>query len=224
MIHRRPARGAGGSRCRRRPARSSSASSSCAISRSTFGAGAEPLPLELGDPCLQGLDEQLLRPQRGGHALDLDRHPGVLSLQRGDRCAQLGRVGWKSIGHGQDHQITAHGANKTRRSRPISSLLCPVLIPPVRAARPSSDGASRSPPTRAYRNVPSGEADGPCPGEFVVSDPRHQLFGRRFAVLRRLARRAGNVSPSFEVEHRGGGTLLIPEAASGGRVRDQAER
>jgi hypothetical protein len=33
-------------------------------------------------------------------------------------------------------------------------------------------------------------------------------------VLRRLARRAGNVLPSFEVEHRDGSTLLIPEAAT----------
>ena len=74
-------------------------------------------------------------------------------------------------------------------------------------------GASPAPRTKVYRNVSSGEADEPCPEEVTIRDPRHPLFGRCFVVLRRLARRAGNVLPSFEVEHRGGGTLLIPEAA-----------
>ena len=48
----------------------------------------------------------------------------------------------------------------------------------------------------------------------TVRDPRHPLHARRFVVLRRLTRRAGNVLPSFEVEHRDGSTLLIPEVAT----------
>ena len=74
--------------------------------------------------------------------------------------------------------------------------------------------SSPGPRAKTYRNVSSREADGPYVGERVeVRDPRHPLFGRRFVVLRRLARRSGNVPPSFEVAYRDGATLLIPEAA-----------
>ena len=59
-----------------------------------LGAWSEPLALELRDPRLQNLHQQLLRPQRRRHPLDFDGHPGVLDRERGDHRAQFGRVGW----------------------------------------------------------------------------------------------------------------------------------
>jgi hypothetical protein len=49
-----------------------------------------------------------------------------------------------------------------------------------------------------------------------VVDPSHPLFGRSFCVIREVGRGGGNFAPSYEVEHRGGSTLLIPVAATQG--------
>jgi hypothetical protein len=51
-----------------------------------------------------------------------------------------------------------------------------------------------------------------------VLDPSHPLFGRSFNVIREVGRRGGNFAPSYEVEHRGGSTLLIPVSATQGYV------
>jgi hypothetical protein len=51
-----------------------------------------------------------------------------------------------------------------------------------------------------------------------VLDPRHPLFGRSFNVIREVGRRCGNFAPSYEVEHHGGSTLLIPVSATQGYV------
>jgi hypothetical protein len=51
-----------------------------------------------------------------------------------------------------------------------------------------------------------------------VLDPSHPLFGRSFSVIREVGRRGGNFAPSYEVEHRGGSTLLIPVSATRGYV------
>jgi len=51
-----------------------------------------------------------------------------------------------------------------------------------------------------------------------VLDPSHPLFGRSFIVIRELGRGGGNFAPSYEVEHLGGSTLLIPVAATQGYV------
>jgi hypothetical protein len=94
---------------------------------------------------------------------------------------------------------------------------CPRLSsqPPARgSAWPRARAASRALRARSYRNIPTGEAHGPYPAEVTVHDPRHPLYGRCFRVLRRLTGRGGNFLPSFEVEHPGGTSLLIPEAAT----------
>lgn len=60
------------------------------------------------------------------------------------------------------------------------------------------------------RNIPTDEADLPSLAEVTVQDSGHALYGRRFRVLRLLARRGSGLPPCFEVEHRDGCTLLIP--------------
>jgi hypothetical protein len=47
-----------------------------------------------------------------------------------------------------------------------------------------------------------------------VLDPRHPLFGRSFRVIRRSSHKGGNFPPSYEVEHRGGTSLLVPISAT----------
>src|SRR5882672_10999965 len=80
-------------------------------------------------------------------------------------------------------------------------------------------GQWRSPPpssptcSKAYRNIPSGEADESPVEEIRVLDPRHPLYGRSFRVLRRLIQRGGNFPRSYEVEYCNGSTLLIPVSA-----------
>jgi hypothetical protein len=73
-----------------------------------------------------------------------------------------------------------------------------------------ADAASRSLPTKAYRNIPSGEPDESLVEVIQVLDPRHPLYGRAFRVICRSSHRGGNFPPSYEVEHRGGTSLLVP--------------
>jgi hypothetical protein len=82
---------------------------------------------------------------------------------------------------------------------------------PAEAARP--ERATRTHPAKAYRNIPSGEAD-ESSGEVIrVLDPRHPLYGRSFHVICRSSHKGGNFPPSFEVAHRDG-SLLVPIAAT----------
>lgn len=74
--------------------------------------------------------------------------------------------------------------------------------------------ANQCPPTRAYRNIPSGEPDEASIDEVKVLDPRHPLYGRSFRVIRRSTHRGGNFPSSYEVEYRNGSSLLIPVAAT----------
>jgi hypothetical protein len=74
--------------------------------------------------------------------------------------------------------------------------------------------ANPSPRAKAYRNIPSSEADESSIDEIKVLDPRHPLYGRSFRVLRRSTHRGGNFPPSYEVEYRNGSSLLIPVAAT----------
>src|SRR5689334_17638000 len=73
----------------------------------------------------------------------------------------------------------------------------------------------RSSPTcsKASRNIPSGEADESLVEVIRVLDPRHPLYGRSFRAICRSSHRGGNFPPSFEVEHRGGTSLLVPISA-----------
>lgn len=80
------------------------------------------------------------------------------------------------------------------------------------------DCASRCLPAKAYRNIPACESDESSPDKIEVLDPSHPLFGRSFNVIRKVGRRGGNFAPSYEVEHRGGSTLLIPVSATQGYV------
>ena len=64
--------------------------------------------------------------------------------------------------------------------------------------------------SKAFRNIPSGEADESSSEVIQVLDPRHPLYGRSFRVIRRSAHRGGNFPPSYEVEHRNGVSLLVP--------------
>jgi hypothetical protein len=74
--------------------------------------------------------------------------------------------------------------------------------------------ANRARQTKAYRNIPCSEADGPSIDEIKVLDHRHPLYGRSFRVLRRSTHRGGKFPPFYEVEYRDGSTLLIPVAAT----------
>ena len=76
------------------------------------------------------------------------------------------------------------------------------------------DFSSLSPPARAFRNIPSGEADESFAEVIEVLDPRHPLYGRSFRVICRSSHKGGNFPPSFEVEHRGGTSLLVPISAT----------
>ena len=87
-----------------------------------------------------------------------------------------------------------------------------LLLAGQSAARTSA--ANRARRTKAYRNIPSSEADESSIDEIKVLDPRHPLYGRSFRVLRRSTHRGGNFPPSYEVEYRNGSSLLIPVAAT----------
>lgn len=63
---------------------------------------------------------------------------------------------------------------------------------------------------KAYKNIPSGEPDESLVEVVEVLDPRHPLYGRSFRVICRSSHRGGNFPPSYEVEHRGGTSLLVP--------------
>jgi hypothetical protein len=77
----------------------------------------------------------------------------------------------------------------------------------------AAGSASRSRRARAYRNIPSGEADESSIEEIRVVDPRHPLYGRSFRVLRRSNHGRGGFAPFYEVEYRSGTSLLIPVSA-----------
>src|SRR6201997_408282 len=70
--------------------------------------------------------------------------------------------------------------------------------------------ANQWPPPKVYRNIPSGEPDESLVEVVQVLDPRHPLYGRSFRVICRSSHRGGNFPPSYEVEHRGGTSLLVP--------------
>ena len=74
--------------------------------------------------------------------------------------------------------------------------------------------ASQCLPAKAHRNIPSGEADESSFEVIQVLDPRHPLYGRSFRLICRSSHRGGNFPPSYEVEHRGGTSLLVPIAAT----------
>ena len=64
-----------------------------------------------------------------------------------------------------------------------------------------------------YRNIPSSEAVDPLPEAVTVRDPCHPLFRKSFRVIRLSTHRGGNFPLSYEVEHCGGVSLLIPVAS-----------
>ena len=68
--------------------------------------------------------------------------------------------------------------------------------------------------SKAFRNIPSRDADESLIEVVQVRDPRHPLFGKSFRIIRRTVDRAGNVPASYEVEHRNGSTLLISVQAT----------
>jgi hypothetical protein len=70
------------------------------------------------------------------------------------------------------------------------------------------------PYSKAFRNIPSNEADESLTEEVRVLDPRHPLYGRSFRVICRSTHRGGNFLPSYEVEFRNGSSLLISIAAT----------
>jgi hypothetical protein len=72
------------------------------------------------------------------------------------------------------------------------------------------DFASQFHQAKAFRNIPPGEADESLAEAIQVLDPRHPLYGRSFRVIRRSSHKGGNFPPSYEVEHRGGTSLLVP--------------
>jgi hypothetical protein len=84
------------------------------------------------------------------------------------------------------------------------------FIQRIPAATYVADFASRSPRTKAFRNIPSGESDESLVEVIQVLDARHPLYGRSFRVIRRSSHKGGNFPPSYEVEHRGGTSLLVP--------------
>src|ERR1700676_5742381 len=89
-----------------------------------------------------------------------------------------------------------------------------VIIPPVPDDSRVWASASRCLPAKAFRNIPSEEADESSAEMIEVLDPRHPLYGRSFRVIRRSTHRGGNFPPSYEVEYRHGSSLLIPVSAT----------
>jgi hypothetical protein len=89
-----------------------------------------------------------------------------------------------------------------------------IIIPRNLAGTYGVDFASRCRPAKAFRNIPSGEADESFIEVIQVLDPRHPLYGRSFRVICRSSHKGGNFPPSFEVEHRGGTSLLVPVSAT----------
>ena len=85
---------------------------------------------------------------------------------------------------------------------------------PAPDARFVAGCANQSLPAKAHRNIPSGEADESLFEVIQVLDPRHPLYGRSFRLICRSSHRGGNFPPSYEVEHRGGTSLLVPIAAT----------
>jgi hypothetical protein len=81
-------------------------------------------------------------------------------------------------------------------------------------ARFAADFANRSPRAKAHRNIPPGEVDESFSELIQVLDMRHPLYGRSFRVICRSSHKGGNFPPSFEVEHRGGTSLLVPISAT----------
>ena len=111
----------------------------------------EALPLQLDDPRLQGLDQQVVGAQRR-------RQTGVLGLERGDQRAQLGRVGWQGVGHGRSYQI--HGARDQQnndfqgaRGRQSSG------IAPPPDPRPHPTRAGGAPQCGRRQSMPSHSMD-----------------------------------------------------------------
>jgi hypothetical protein len=88
------------------------------------------------------------------------------------------------------------------------------LLRPPRPDISMGVAASYVRPTKAYRNIPSGEPDESLAEVIQVLDPRHPLYGRSFRVICRSSHRGGNFPPSYEVEHRGGTSLLVPISAT----------
>jgi hypothetical protein len=89
-----------------------------------------------------------------------------------------------------------------------------VISPSVPPSGAAAAHAIRSRPAKAHRNIPSGEADESSAEVIQVLDPRHPLYGRSFRLICRSSHRGGNFPPSYEVEHRGGTSLLVPIAAT----------
>ena len=89
-----------------------------------------------------------------------------------------------------------------------------LIILRFAVARFAAGCASQSPRAKAFRNIPSRDADESLIEVVQVRDPRHPLFGKSFRIIRRTVDRAGNVPASYEVEHRNGSTLLIPVQAT----------
>ena len=105
---------------------------------------------------------------------------------------------------------TPRDAESSLRIGSIESCVSIPLSPPVPDASPAAACASQCLPARAYRNIPSGESDESLAEVVQVLDPRHPLYGRSFRVIRRSTHRGGNFPPSYEVEHQGGTSLLVP--------------
>src|ERR1700676_844480 len=95
-----------------------------------------------------------------------------------------------------------------------------VIIPPVPDDSRVWASASRCLPAKAFRNIPSEEADESSAEMIEFLDPRHPLYGRSFRVIRRSTHRGGNFPPSYEVEHHHGSSLLIPVDVTEKRVLD----
>ena len=97
-----------------------------------------------------------------------------------------------------------------RRESDQTAFVSCHVIPRRSDARFAAASSSRSPPTKAYRNIPSCESDESPIEEIRVVDPRHPLYGRSFRVIRRSTHHSGNCPLSYEVEYCNGSSLLIP--------------
>ena len=86
--------------------------------------------------------------------------------------------------------------------------------PRPRGAQSMLASANRARRAKALRNIPSAKDDEFFSEVIQVLDPRHPLYGRSFRVICRSPHKGGNFPPSYEVEHRGGTSLLVPVAAT----------
>ena len=147
-----------------------------------------------------------LQTLRSEAAASRSRPAALARTSRSIRCrtGRIVRQGSRSTHTRNDDACRRVGANESCVSIPNRSAC--QFRPRLHALRHRQSIL----PAKAYRNIPPGKPDESLAEVVEVLDPRHPLYGRSFRVICRSSHRGGNFAPSYEVEHRGGTSLLVP--------------